>query len=139
MASPPAFPHVKREVVALIERIPAGYVTTHGDVGRHFSLFPRHVVTVLAAIDETESLTIPWWRVVADGGAVGRHPRRDEQMARLRADGVPVSGVGIVQEIGERRVPNLAAPPATPFPRRADIAGGSPSSRSRGMKSHPVR
>lgn len=139
MANPPAFTHVKSSIVALVSRIPAGYVATHGDIGRHLALFPRHVVTVLAALDETESRTIPWWRVVADGGAIGRHPRRDEQMARLREDGVPLSGAGIVQELAERRVTNLSAPPAAPFERRADPAGAAAPSRSRGMKSHPPK
>jgi alkylated DNA nucleotide flippase Atl1 len=137
MASTPAFNRVKSDVAALVSRIPAGWVATQGDIGRHFSLFPRHVVTVLAALDETESKTVPWWRVVADGGAVGRHPRRDEQMFRLREDGVPLSGVGIVQELAERRVTNLDAPPAAPFARFATPSGAP--SRSRGMKSHPQK
>jgi methylated-DNA-protein-cysteine methyltransferase-like protein len=136
MANSAAYARIKSELVSIVASIPAGYVSTHGAMGRHLAVYSRHVAYILATLDEMERETIPWWRVVADGGAIGRHQRRDDQMARLRQDGVPLSGVGIVQELAERRVSDLSAPPAAPFPRRSDPAAAGPS-RSRGMKSHP--
>lgn len=137
MANSPAYFRIKSDVLALVARIPAGYVSSHGDIGRHLAVQARHVANILAALDELEHETVPWWRVVADGGAIGRHKRRDDQIARLKQDAVPLSGVGIVQEMADRRVKDLAAPPTAPLQRGAATAAGGPR-RSRGIKSHLV-
>lgn len=125
------------DLLATIQRVPAGYVSTHSDIARHLTADPRRVAHILATLDEQQRQTVPWWRVVADGGAIGRHALREEQMARLRADGVPVSSAGIAQELADRRVKDLDAPPAGPFALRAEGTSTNQPSRSRGMKSHP--
>lgn len=137
MPEPKSNARLRADLVALLARIPRGYVAAIGDVSRHLSAYQPHVTQVLAHIDSTEEQPAPWWRVVADGGAVGRHPRREEQMARLREDGIIVSAAGIVQEMTERRVKDLASPPGAPFGRVEERAGELRPARSRGMKRHP--
>lgn len=130
-----SIPHGKSDLVRLLSAIPAGYVVTHAALARHLGLQSNVVAHILATLDDSERAACPWWRVVADGGAIGRHIRRDDQIARLKADGVPLSGVGIVQELTDRRVSDPAQPPAMPFPHPV-MEGGPKPARSRGMKSH---
>ncbi len=131
---------VRRDVIAVIASIPSGRIATHGSIGRHLGIAPRQVAAVVAALDDETRGNIPWWRVLADGGAVGRHPRRDEQMQRLRAEGIPVAPVGIAGELaarrfqafGQGRAENASADDTQPAP-------GAKRSLSRGMKSHPEK
>jgi alkylated DNA nucleotide flippase Atl1 len=122
-----------RDVLSLVGGIPGGYVATHQQIATIVKAAPRHVATLLAGLDDDTRARLPWWRVVADGGAIGRHLLRDEQMTRLRADGVVLSPVGIVQDLAARRVPDLTRPPATPF---ALPAAGT-ASRARGSRDKP--
>ena len=141
MAGPPANARIRRDVMSVVETIPAGRVSTHGDIGRRLAIAPRLVASILSMLGDSERETVPWWRVVADGGAIGRHRWRDAQIARLRAEGIPVAPAGIVRELAERRVRSLGAskPPARPKPAPAPEAAPTPRSRARGMKSHPVK
>jgi methylated-DNA-protein-cysteine methyltransferase-like protein len=69
-------------ILARVRAIPPGFVRTYGDVDPHA---PRLVGRVLATTTEN----VPWHRVVrADGSA----PMGDEQLGRLRREGVPVRG-----------------------------------------------
>jgi hypothetical protein len=84
---------------------------------------------------------VPWWRVVADGGAIGRHLRRDEQMRRLRADGIVLSPVGIVQDLQKRWIEDIDALmdgliKAVEIAAASDAPQAKPS-RSRGMRGAP--
>jgi alkylated DNA nucleotide flippase Atl1 len=124
---------VEARVEALLAHIPAGYVTTHRDVAKHLSLLEPAVVTAIAALAARTPGASGWWRVVANGGAVGRHMRRDEHIERLRADGIVLSPVGIVQDLAARRVPDLDNPPQAPMPGPQPLA----PSRSRGMLGKP--
>jgi alkylated DNA nucleotide flippase Atl1 len=136
MANSAAYDRIKRETLTLVSRIPAGYVSTHGDIGRQLAVQTRHVAHILAELDATERDTTPWWRIVAQGGAIGRHTWRDDQIARLKKDGITLSGAGIVQDMADRRVKDLSNPPAVPLARPGHTTAGG-SGRSRGMKSHP--
>ena len=70
------------EILARVRAIPPGFVRTFGDVDPRA---PRLVGRVLATTTER----VPWHRVVrADGSA----PLGEEQLARLRSEGVPVRG-----------------------------------------------
>ena len=135
MAGSQAFARIKKEIFDIVSRVPSGWVTTNGDIGRALSVQPRHVAYILTTLDDLDRETIPWWRVVAEGGAVGRHKRRDAQLLALRNDGVPLSGVGVVQDFSARRIPSLQKPPTAAFI-SAPEPDGRPPSRSRGMKSH---
>ncbi len=134
MAGSAAYARVKADVLAIIAKIPEGRLVTHSAIGRHLGVDPRHIVNVMAILDDADRADVPWWRVVADGGAVGRHPYRDDQIARLRADGVPVAPAGVAQEISTRTVTDFAKPMIAIA--KPAIADQKPS-RSRGMKSHP--
>ncbi len=96
MTGSPSYAHIKADVLAVITTVPRGKVTSFTAIAKCVGILPRHVATIIAGLDASEIERVPWHRVVADGGAIGRHPRRDEQMRRLRADGLPVSPVGIV-------------------------------------------
>ena len=71
------------EILRRVRAIPAGFVTTYGDLCPEA---PRLAGTVLANVDEPG---LPWHRVVrADGSlAVGERQRR-----LLEAEGVPFHG-----------------------------------------------
>jgi alkylated DNA nucleotide flippase Atl1 len=126
----------KRDILEIAARVPAGRVATHGQIGRHLNVAPPFVASVLAMLDERERETTPWWRIVADGGAIGRNPRRDDHVARLQAEGVLVSPAGIVQDIASRRMGSLDAPRPGVQP-RADQAIPV-QGRARGMKDKPA-
>jgi methylated-DNA-protein-cysteine methyltransferase related protein len=129
---------IKADILEVIRRIPAGRIATHGQIGAHLGISPVHIAAMMAAMDDADRATAPWWRVVADGGAIGRHAGRDAQMKQLRAEGVVVAPVGIVQELSERRVRSLAAPqPGAPL-REEPALPSHPLSRSRGMKGRPT-
>lgn len=137
MPVPTQSARLQQDLARLLERIPPGWVAAIGDVSRHLRAYQPHVVQLLAELGDAGDTEIPWWRVVADGGAIGRHARREVQMARLRAEGVPLSAAGIVQDMTARRVADLSRPPAE-IPREGlqPSAAAAPS-RSRGMKRHP--
>lgn len=135
MAGSVAYARIKADVVAIVAKIPAGRLATHGAIGRHLAVVPRHVSYVLAMLDDLERETVPWWRVVADGGAIGRHRRRDDQMQRLKREGCAVAPAGIVQDFAARVVTDVTAPGAA-IMEPAQTAGGKPS-RSRGMNGRP--
>jgi methylated-DNA-protein-cysteine methyltransferase-like protein len=135
MAGSTAYARIKADVLAIVTKIPEGRLTTYGAIGRHLDVYPRHVAYVLTTLDDLDRTRVPWWRVVADGGAIGRHQRRDDHIARLKAEGIPVAPAGIAQELAERAIIDLANPPSG-ITKRPDTDAGKPS-RSRGMKSHP--
>lgn len=138
MDGPPGSQRNRSRILELLIQVPAGYVTTHSDIGHHLGVAARFVGSTMAMLTERERRNAPWWRVVADGGAIGRHRWRDLQMDRLRHDGVTVSPAGIVQELLERRIIDLSHPPSAPLP----PADGLPlpvtkPARSRGMLGKP--
>lgn len=129
----PAYARIKRDILALAARVPAGYVVTHKQIAAHLKVSPQHIANVVTSLDDTDRTSIPWWRIVADGGAIGRHSHRDEQFQRLIAEGNALSPVGIVQDLAARRVPDLANPPGEPRKSEPTLK----PSRSRGMLGKP--
>jgi methylated-DNA-protein-cysteine methyltransferase-like protein len=74
--------------------IPEGRVTTYGAIARRLRATPRQVAFILSHFTPEESATLPWFRVVAAGGAIstiklGETGRR--QIARLHAEGIEVT------------------------------------------------
>jgi alkylated DNA nucleotide flippase Atl1 len=68
------------EVLAFVERIPAGRVVTYGLIADHlggagFGGGARHVGRVMAL----EGAAVPWWRVVRANGSLPPHLMLDAQ------------------------------------------------------------
>lgn len=123
---------VHGRLLDLLGRIPHGRVVGHSLLAHELDIAVRHVMALVLQLEPAERDRVPWHRVVADGGAIGRHPHRDAQIAKLREEGVLVAPVGIVQGLAERRISSfddVVALPASDTPTRP--------SRSRGMKGAP--
>jgi methylated-DNA-protein-cysteine methyltransferase-like protein len=97
-----AFARLKVRVVAVLEVIPAGRVTTYGTIGKHLRASARQVARVMTTLTAAESARLPWFRVVAARGVVSTLKLRGavgrRQVARLRAEGVAVSGKRVVED-----------------------------------------
>ena len=132
---------LQRDIIGVVASIPAGRIATHGSIARHLGITPGQVVSLLAALDPTARAEIPWWRVVADGGAIGRHVSRDEQMQKLRGEGIPVAPAGIAGELAARRFEAFGTGGGVRMatPDAAEAAPAPRRSLSRGMKSHPEK
>lgn len=74
-------------VRALIASIPPGRVATYGDIACAAELSSPRIV---AWIMRTDSHDLPWHRVIIASGRPAAH-LADEQLARLRAEGVIAS------------------------------------------------
>jgi alkylated DNA nucleotide flippase Atl1 len=72
-----------RDVLDRIRAIPAGHVTTYGDLS---PAAPRFAGAVLAACHDP---SVPWWRVVRADGSLARGER---QRKALAAEDVPLNG-----------------------------------------------
>lgn len=125
------------DLLVLVAVIPPGRVATVELIAQNTGVLPQVIVTLLNSLTDDERQCVPWHRVVAKGGAIGRGPHRDQQFAKLVREGVPVSPAGIVQDMARVAVtaldtsrPVKAASDATPPP--------APLSRSRGMKDRPA-
>src|SRR5262245_61545672 len=88
------------KVQALVKQVPAGRVTTYGDLAEALGSrsVARQVGFAMAAIADPD---VPWWRVVAAGGRLAAHSIRAQARA-LRAEGVTVRGQR-VQQFASRR------------------------------------
>lgn len=94
-----AFARIRAEVLAAVETVPHGRITTYGAIATCLEVSARHVAYILAGLDSEQARQIPWHRVVAEGETI-RLPTpegRALQTKRLRAEGVSVSRDGVVQ------------------------------------------
>jgi methylated-DNA-protein-cysteine methyltransferase-like protein len=80
-------------ILGRVRRVPAGYVTTYGDLSPGA---PRHAGRVLSQMPPD----VPWWRVVRSDGT---WPKGAEQRARLLEEGVPIRGQRVV--MADARIP----------------------------------
>jgi len=79
-----------RQVLDRIRRIPAGFVTTYGDV---CPAAPRFAGYVLSACHDPD---VPWQRVVRADGSLSK---REHQRRLLKAEGVPFRGTKVDMEV----------------------------------------
>lgn len=80
-----------RLVLDAVDRIPPGKVMAYGDIAELIDAGgPRAVGTVLARYGNE----VPWHRVLRSDGSCADH-HADEQIARLRAEGVPMDGTRV--------------------------------------------
>ena len=106
-------PGFHEQVYARVRTVPAGRVTTYGDVARALgsASVARHVGFALAALGEGRD-DVPWFRVVNGRGRVHTDPDAPdggEQRRQLRAEGVEVDAEGRIAEFGALR---FLPPPA---------------------------
>jgi alkylated DNA nucleotide flippase Atl1 len=84
-----------QRVLEAVESIPAGAVMSYGDVAEYVGAGgARAVGTVLARWGGG----VPWHRVVRADGSCATH-KADQQLARLRAEGVPVRNGRVVMAL----------------------------------------
>ena len=79
-----------REVLRRARSVPAGFVTTYGDL---CPSAPRFAGAVLAACDDPD---VPWQRVVRADGSLAKGAR---QRRLLEAEGVPFRGERVDMEL----------------------------------------
>jgi len=81
-------------VLALVESVPRGRVTTYGAIGDVVGSGPRLVGNVLAR----HGAGVPWWRVVrADGSLPPSH--HDEARQSYLEEGTPLRRSGVAVDI----------------------------------------
>lgn len=91
-------PGFHEQVHKLVRTVPAGAVTTYGDIGAALgsSRVARHVGYAMAALPEAHD--VPWWRVVAAGGRLSQLPGAAQQQAvHLAAEGIEVLNLRVQQ------------------------------------------
>jgi methylated-DNA-protein-cysteine methyltransferase related protein len=72
-----------REVLRVVRSVPAGFVTTYGDL---CPTAPRFAGAVMAACEDPD---VPWWRVVRADGSLAKGAR---QRRLLDVEGTPFRG-----------------------------------------------
>jgi alkylated DNA nucleotide flippase Atl1 len=70
-------------VLGVVRSVPAGFVTTYGDL---CPTAPRFAGAVMAACEDPG---VPWWRVVRADGSLAKGAR---QRRLLEAEGIPFRG-----------------------------------------------
>lgn len=126
---------VKADLLKLLRTIPLGRVASPESLAAELGVPAPLVVTLMGQLTEDERELVPWHRVVAKGGAIGRGPHRDQQFAWLVREGVMVSPAGIVQDLDRHMVSSFddASLSKNATPAEAPPKAG----RSRGMKDRP--
>lgn len=123
-------PHQRSGLLGLISALVPGQLTTFDRLSEATGLSVRAVQHMLDRLTDAERTRVPWHRVVACGGAIGRHARSAEQRQRLLAEVVEISPAGVVQDLPRRILP----PALEPEGGKADSPAGG---RARGSRSHP--
>lgn len=125
---------VKAELLKLLRKIPLGRVASSDGLAIELGVPAPLVMTLMGQLSEDERDFVPWHRVVAKGGAIGRGPHRDQQFARLVREGVLVSPAGVVQDLERQMISGFDDRSLlTNAPEEPPKMGG----RSRGMKDRP--
>jgi methylated-DNA-protein-cysteine methyltransferase-like protein len=78
------------EVIARVRSVPAGFVTTYGDLSPGA---PRFAGAVLAQVHDSD---LPWYRVVRADGSLAKGER---QRRLLEAEGTPFRGARVDMEV----------------------------------------
>ncbi len=103
-------PGFHARVHALVRAVPAGRVTTYGDIARAlgYQNAARHVGFAMAALPPGSD--VPWWRVVAAGGrlASASETTMRTQARRLAAEGHTVKKGRVQAFAAARHAPSDA-------------------------------
>jgi methylated-DNA-protein-cysteine methyltransferase related protein len=79
-----------RGLLRVVQSVPAGFVTTYGDL---CPAAPRFAGAVMAACDDPD---VPWWRVVRADGSLAKGAR---QRRLLEGEGTPFRGERVDMEL----------------------------------------
>ena len=95
-------------VYEIVCEVPAGRVTTYGDVAERLGLrtIARKVGHALAGLPHDSGAVVPWFRVVNSKGEISRDVSSGmgaEQAELLRAEGVEVTPTGRIVGFNEVR------------------------------------
>ena len=117
-------PEYVETVLDVVDLVPAGSVTTYGDVALVVGRLvgrggPRVVGTALREAGGA----VAWWRVVRADGTPPQH-KDAEALALLRAEGCPVRGGGRV-DLGRARADLEVLVAGAEAPREGATDGGS--------------
>jgi len=98
-------PGFHRQVYALVQTVPEGWVTTYGDVAAALGSprVARHVGWALAALSEDD---VPWHRVINAKGKISLRDalgRATLQQIRLLEEGITFRSNGSVERFADRR------------------------------------
>lgn len=127
----------RARLLILVRAIPPGRVATLAALAEASGLAPALVATTLARLSDDERQTVPWHRVVANGGAIGRGAWREAQFAKLVREGIAVSPAGVVQDLERALMSDFDGRPAAQPLAGAGTPQPQPKERSRGMKDRP--
>jgi methylated-DNA-protein-cysteine methyltransferase related protein len=89
-----AFAQIKAGVIEITANIPVRRVTTYGAIGEHLNVMPRHVAYILTMLNLEEKLALPWYRVVAEKGAISLGKlttRHHAQIDYLQQEGIQIT------------------------------------------------
>jgi alkylated DNA nucleotide flippase Atl1 len=81
-------PSLAERILACVESIPPGRVMSYSDVAEYVG---TRAVRMVGQVLARDGGTVPWFRVLRADGSCAEH-LREEQLARLRAEGVPIRG-----------------------------------------------
>jgi methylated-DNA-protein-cysteine methyltransferase-like protein len=81
-------PSLPERILACVEWIPPGRVMSYGDVAEYVG---TRAVRMVGQVLARDGGTVPWHRVMRSDGTCAEH-LRDEQLALLAAEGVPLRG-----------------------------------------------
>ncbi len=141
MPRSPAFTRIKHDIVALVRAIPAGRVTTFRSIGEHLDVIPRQVAYIVAMLDPAEKMSVPWQRVVSEGGSLGtlkRHADGRTQAELLDDEGHVVSGNRIALSFERAFIAAAALTSAVPTQARSAAAPAVAPSRKTAKRAAPA-
>lgn len=130
-----AFARIHAEVMQVANAIPSGQVTTFAAIGAFLDVVPRQVAFLLARRNDSDREAVPWYRVVADDGALGR-PKYDawgrSQRELLEAEGIVFNGRNQVRDLTSCRfTPTSRNTSVRPSPRNTSADRAPTGQRSR--------
>jgi methylated-DNA-protein-cysteine methyltransferase-like protein len=99
-----AFIQIKAGVIEITANIPMARITTYSAIGEHLNVMPRHVAYILTTLSLEEKLELPWYRVVAEKGAISLSRLTDRHYAQieyLKAEGVQFTAKNHVVDFDE--------------------------------------
>jgi methylated-DNA-protein-cysteine methyltransferase related protein len=99
-----AFIQIKAGLIEITTNIPVSRVTTYVAIGEHLNVMPRHVAYILTTLSLEEKLELPWYRVVAEKGAISLGKltaRHYSQIEYLKAEDIQFTAKNYVVDFDE--------------------------------------